>query len=376
MKLKWCRLCILPNTRPNLIFDKFGICNACNFSLNKKKINKFKILGEKKFDFLLKNKLKNNSQNNYDCLIPVSGGKDSTWQVSKCLEKGLKPLAITWRCPSRTHLGQMNLNNLISLGVDHFDITINPKVEKKFILKTFVKLGSPAIPMHMAIFNLANRIAANFKIPLIVWGENSAKEYGYKEESDLNKKSLDKKWIKNYGVTNSTLAEDWADNSIKIKDLFLYSDKINNNFKPYSIFLADYFNWDPIKSFNKAKKLGFKEAKYPKTGLYDFADIDDNFISIHHFLKWYKFGFSRLFDNLSIEIRNQRINKSDAINIIKSKGLNFPKNDIKKFCNYLEISPKKFYFYCEKFRNKKIWKFNSKTKKWFISDFLIQNFRW
>ena len=90
--------------------------------------------------------------------------------------------------------------------------------------------------MHMAIFNLANRIAANFKIPLIVWGENSAKEYGYKEESDLNKKSLDKKWIKNYGVTNSTLAEDWADNSIKVKDLFLYSDKINNNFKRIQFF--------------------------------------------------------------------------------------------------------------------------------------------
>ena len=118
--------------------------------------------------------------------------------------------------------------------------------------------------MHMAIFNLANRIAANFKIPLIVWGENSAKEYGYKEESDLNKKSLDKKWIKNYGVTNSTLAEDWADNSIKVKDLFLYSDKINNNFKPYSIFLADYFNWDPIKASIKLRSLVLKKQNIQK----------------------------------------------------------------------------------------------------------------
>ena len=82
----------------------------------------------------------------------------------------------------------------------------------------------------------------------------------------------------------------------------MYSDKQNLNYKSYSIFLADYFKWDPLISYKVAKKRGFKSLKSAKTGLYDFADIDDNFISIHHYLKWYKFGFSRLFDNLSIEI--------------------------------------------------------------------------
>ena len=290
------------------------------------------------------------------------------------MESGLTPLAVTWKCPSRTKFGQYNLDNLVSLGVDHFDVTINPKIEK-LIYKTFNK-DAAAIPMHLAIFNLSNRIACNFRIPLIVWGENSAKEYGYKKKDHLLKKNLDKEWVKNYGVTNSTLAEDWIDKEIKLKNIILYSDKQNLKNKPYSIFLADYFKWDPLISYKVAKKRGFKSLKSAKTGLYDFADIDDNFISIHHYLKWYKFGFSRLFDNLSIEIRNKRITREKAIKIIKKKGLNVPRQDIKIFCKYLGISQKKFEEVCEKFRNKKIWKFDRKKKKWFMPNFLITNFNW
>ena len=96
----------------------------------------------------------------------------------------------------------------------------------------------------------------------------------------------------------------------------------------------------------------------------------------HHYLKWYKFGFSRLFDNLSIEIRNKRITREKAIKIIKKKGLNVPRQDIKIFCKYLGISQKKFEEVCEKFRNKKIWKFDRKKKKWFMPNFLITNFNW
>ena len=374
--MKWCKICVLPDTRPNLTINKNGICNACEFSLEYKKRKTFKPHGRKHFNLFVNNiiKKKNKKKNNYDCLIPVSGGKDSTWQVVKSLENGLTPLAITWKCPSRTKIGQKNLDNLTKLGVDHFDITINPKVEKKFILKTFLKLGSPAIPMHMAIFNLSKRLAINFKIPLIIWGENSAKEYGYKSKNHLFKKNLDSEWIKNYGVTNSTIIEDWFDSSITQKNTILYSDKFDSKFKPISIFLGDFFRWDPYTTYKVSKRNGFQEAKNSKTGLYDFADIDDNFISIHHFIKWYKFGFSRLFDNLSLDIRSGKITRKNALKIIKRKGFDVPHEDIRYFCRYLGISKNYFFKTCEKFRNKKIWQYDKKRKKWFIKEFLIKNF--
>jgi uncharacterized protein (TIGR00730 family) len=126
MNIKWCSNCLLPNTRPNLTFDKNNLCSACKNFENKKKIN----WKERKIEFeKIVNSLKSKKRR-YDCVIPVSGGKDSTWQTIKCLEYGLNPLAVTWKTPQRTIIGEYNLRNLISLGVDHIDWTVNPYIEK------------------------------------------------------------------------------------------------------------------------------------------------------------------------------------------------------------------------------------------------------
>ena len=154
-------------------------------------------------------------------MIPVSGGKDSTWQTAKCLEMGLKPLAITWKPPGRTNIGQRNLENLIRLGVDHIDYSIDPKVEAKFMLKAFTKFGSTAIPMHMALFNLPLSISTKFRIPLIIWGENSAFEYGNSKKDDIGF-TLDSNWVKTYGVTQGTTAKDWIGIDLTKKELTPY----------------------------------------------------------------------------------------------------------------------------------------------------------
>ena len=107
--MKWCRKCVLPDTRPHLTIGDDDICNACKNHNQKQLVN-----WDERYSSLLKivNESKARSKG-YDCLIPVSGGKDSTWQTVKCLELGLRPLAVTWRTPSRTEIGQKNLDNLI-----------------------------------------------------------------------------------------------------------------------------------------------------------------------------------------------------------------------------------------------------------------------
>ena len=127
-QIQYCKKCLLPNSRPGIIIDENGISNVWKDS-NKKIIN-FK---EKKLQFKELVKYAKSNSKGYDCIVPVSGGKDSTWQVIKCLENGLNVLAVTWKTPARTKIGQINLDNLVSLGVDHIDYQINPKVEKKFI---------------------------------------------------------------------------------------------------------------------------------------------------------------------------------------------------------------------------------------------------
>ncbi|MDA7604045.1 N-acetyl sugar amidotransferase [Candidatus Pelagibacter sp.] len=373
MKLIWCKNCLLPNSRPNLVIEKNGNCSACNSFSSKRDASWEK--KEQEFVALVK-KIKSKNLR-YDCIIPVSGGKDSTWQTIKCLEYGLNPLTVTWRSPQRTPIGQYNLDNLISLGVDHIDWTVNPKIEKVLTFESYKKFGAIAIPMHLAIFNIPMLIASHFKIPYIIWGENSAVEYGNLSKQD-NQKVLNEKWYKNYGVTHNTKAKDWVSKNLpknKMSSYFDYKSYGKEHYNPVSIFLGYFFKWDPHKTYEISKKFGFKAENSARTGYYKFADIDDNFISIHHWLKWYKFGFTRIFDNLSLEIRNKRISRKKAIEIIKSDGLKPPIDDIIKFCNYCNISKKKFFQIAEKFRNKNIWKKN-KDKKLYIADFLIDEWKW
>tara|TARA_Y100001958_G_C21247329_1_gene578503 strand:+ start:4687 stop:5781 length:1095 start_codon:yes stop_codon:yes gene_type:complete len=355
--IEWCKKCVLPNTRPNLKFNSNGICSACVNNEKKRIINWD--LREKKFKELVK-KIKKLSKG-YDCLIPVSGGKDSTWQVLKAKKFGLKILAFTWKTPFRTKIGQQNLNNLVNLGVDHIDWTINPKLEKKITKKTFRLKGSTAITMHSAIFNLPLTVASNFNIPLVLWGENSSYEYGDDKNISSNY-ILDDKWKKKYGVTNDI---DLIKILKKEKNIFSNSYNIFNHSKKntiFSVFLGHFFKWDPLSIYREIKKFGFSESSKPKVGYYNFADIDDDCIMpIHHWLKWYKFGFTRKFDNLSIEIRNNRMSRLRAVDLLKKENYKPPLKAINKFCKYYGFSKKEFFRICEKFRNKRIWEKKNKV---------------
>jgi N-acetyl sugar amidotransferase len=368
--LIYCKKCVLPNTRPNINIDVNGICDACK---NKRK--KIDWVVRKKL-FLTKIRKVKNTDNSYDCIIPVSGGKDSTWQVIVALKYGLRPLCVTWRNPDRTKIGQKNLDNLINLGVDHVDLTINPKILKYFTKKAFVQMGNPALPMHMAIHSLAQKFAYKFGCKLIIWGENSADEYGSNTKKFKNQKMV-KGWLKEFGVTNGTVADNWYDHVLNKKNMeFFKYLEISKLKKIESIFLGYYFKWDPKKIYKLVSKKNFVVLKSPKVGIYNYADIDDNFlITIHHWIKLFKFGITREWDNYSLEIRNKRISRDKVIMLLKRKGIYEPKKEIKLFCKYIGISEKQFFNICNKFRNKKIWKKN-KNRIWEIKNFLIPGFNW
>jgi N-acetyl sugar amidotransferase len=371
--LRYCKLCVLPNTRPNLAFDVSGVCQACRTHAQRPDVDW--AAREKDFRALADGVKRRTS--GYDCVVPVSGGKDSTWQILKCLEYGLRPLAVTWKTPARTAVGQQNLDNLVALGVDHIDWQVNPKVEARFMLKAFERFGSTAIPMHLAIFSMPLRIAADFGIPLVVWGENSAIEYGNAEVAQAGHK-LDRKWLKTYGVTHGTSAADWVDSDLSSKDLAAYFGPDPDALEARgtrAVFLGHYFAWDPEATHAVARAHGFRgNSEGSRTGYYDFADIDDDFISIHHWMKWYKFGFTRLFDNLALEIRNGRMTREQAIDVIRRGGDQTPLKDIKKFCAFAGIPPSRFFDIAERFRNHDIWL--QKDGNWTIPGFLIPDWDW
>ena len=372
--MRYCQHCVLPDTRPGLTFDARGVCSACVGSQEKKLAIPWRERRQT-FERLLK-KVKR-LKRSYDALVPVSGGKDSTWQVVKCLEHDLKVLAVTWKTPGRTVLGQQNLDNLVNLGVDHIDYSIDPDIERRFMLKTLERVGDTAVPMHMALFAIPLRLAVALHVPLVIWGESPHMEYGGGRTERRND-TLDREWLKRHGILHGTSAKDWIGRDLTARELEAYrlpSDKEFQERKLRSIFLGYYLPWDPGETFRVASAHGFQHrVEGPRIGYYNYADIDCDFISVHHHFKWLKFGFTRLFDNLAIEIRNGRLTRDDAIGILAKRGDQTPREDIEKLCAFLRITHKRYRAVEEKFRNRDVW--SREKGVWKIKDFIVKDWSW
>ncbi len=371
--VEYCQSCVLPNTRPGVSLNADGVCQGCINAAQRSRIDWKARASE--FARLAENTRRQSTT--YDCVIPVSGGKDSFWQVLTCLEHGLHPLCVTYAYPGRSPLGEQNLRSLVEIGVDHIDFRLNPRVERAFVDKAFRKTGISGLVSHMAIYSYPVRVALTRGIPLVVYGENSAWEYGT-EDDRLMGSRVDRAWLASFGVTAGTTAEDWVDDELSATDLApltLPSDTELESTSTRAIFLGHYFRWDPKNSLRVAKAAGFQSrAEGPRVGHYDFVNIDDDMIGVHHHLKWHKFGVTRSWDTLSMEIRNGRLSRADAVRALRDLGDETPWDDIRVFCGYLGMSQDDYFRIAEGFRNEKLW--SRRDGRWVIDGFLVPDFPW
>lgn len=369
----YCQRCILPETRPGVRLDAQGVCNGCRNVEIKARIDWSSRAAE--FEAIVADAKRRNAE--YDCIVPVSGGKDSHWQLLTCLEHGLHPLCVTYTYPGSTELGKANLRNLIEIGVDHLQLTVNPKVERRFTELAFRRKGISGLVSHMGIFAFPIRIAAQLDIPLVIYGENSALEYGTEDERLIGAR-LDSDWLQSFGVTDNTQAADWIGDGLTREDLtpyFLPSDEELARKNITAIFMGWYMRWDPEQSFRVASAHGFRErSEGARVGHLNYVNIDDELIAIHHHPKWHKYGITRTWDTLSIDIRMGRMTRDEAIERIAAAGDETPWDDIGHFCKYVGISAAEYFRILEKFRNEEIW--TRRDGRWVIDDFLIDDFDW
>ncbi|MBR2164235.1 MAG: N-acetyl sugar amidotransferase, partial [Campylobacter sp.] len=217
--MRFCTKCVMPETKPNLHFDQDGVCDACRSQENK---NVDIDWNARKIEFLeLIKKYKKHPI--YDCVIGVSGGKDSTFQVLTMLNLGLNPLCVCFEPTIPTKVGRKNLKNLNNLGVDIIHIKRDPIVYKKLAKEAFKRTGDNEWQNHLGIFTCVPRIAVNFGIPLIIWGESPQIEYGGPATSKDNN-ILDKNWLDKFGGLLGTSIEDMIGvDGLDEKDLYFYT---------------------------------------------------------------------------------------------------------------------------------------------------------
>jgi N-acetyl sugar amidotransferase len=370
---RYCVRCILPDTRPGVKLDADRVCRGCR-NADMKAVIDWAARGREFEQIAAKARARKRP---HDCIIPVSGGKDSFWQVVTCLEHGLRPLCLTYVYPGRTPLGERNLRALIGLGVDHREFRLDPDIERAFIEKAFRSTGISGLVSHMAIYAYPVHVAVAEDIPLVVYGENSAFEYGSDDES-LTGGRVDRRWLRRFGVTNGTTVEDWYDDVLvaeKLAPLLLPSNEVLAEKGIRAIFLGHYAPWDPERSRGIAHRHGFQaRAAGARVGHYDFVNIDDDMIGVHHHPKWHKFGITRTWDTASMEIRAGRLTRDEAIALVRARGDETPWDDIRLFCQYLGIDQSEYFAILEQFRNRSLW--IRRDGRWCIDDFLIPDFPW
>lgn len=343
----YCKTCLFPNTKPDINFNSQGICDSCVSA--KKKHGLYKSINwkirSKQFDQILK-KSKNFSTNYYNCIVPVSGGKDSTWQVyaMKKIHK-MRPLAITFDQFDQTDLGKKNLETLKEIGVDHVHFTLSPVLIKRLVKIGFEIVGDPYWINHVGILTVPIHFACKFNIPLVVYGENPLFEYGG-PEFDRDNYVMDKKWRQQHGGMRGLREDDLLGKDIDMEDikmLFFPSDDEIRRAKVQAVFYGHFFKWDPLKHTEFVKKFGWRQLKKPQVGSWSLTEnIDMRFIDLREKIKYLKYGYGRATDQLNIAIKLNRISRKEALKIVKKiDGLADPKNE-KAFCNYLNISREKY----------------------------------
>ena len=357
--MKYCKECLYPETKPEINFDNDGICAACKTLEKNQKIN----WNERRLELkkILDN-YKSDDGSNYDCIIPVSGGKDSTYQTHIIKnEFKLNPLVVSFHPRDFTELGRKNLDNLKNLGVDCIEFTSNPKIYKKLAKFGLMELGDCAWPEHMGIFTVPVQVAVSYKIPLIIWGENPQMEYGG-PASVSNTQFLDKEWNEKHGgyFLDKVKPTDMVKYGIKLKDLqpYLYpSDDDIKKIGVTGIFLGYYLKWDARKQLDVIKKMGFSTLEKNNEGTYtNYENLDTKFVAMHDYFKFLKFGFGRATDHASIDIRNNRITREQGLDLVKEYDGKIPLRYFDEFLKEFELTEDEFIEICEKFTNKDIFK--------------------
>ncbi len=365
--LTYCTNCLMPDTKPDLSFDEEGVCSACNSFKNRSEVD----WSERKSELeAILEKYRSKDGATWDCLIPVSGGKDSTFQVIKMLQMGMNPLCVTSTTCDLSEIGKRNIENIKELGVDYVQFSPNPVVRSKLNRIGLMQVGDIAWPEHLGIFTLPVRMAVQYKIPLIVWGENSQNEYGGPAAASENN-VLNRRWLEEFGGLLGLRVSDLEGlEDIQKKHIIPYQYPADTELKDVGVtgvFLGYYLPWDGLTNALIAQAHGFESyGKVIEGSVVDYENLDNHQHGIHDYFKFLKFGFSRATDIACLHLRRGRLSREDALEMIKKQDGKFPWSYLGKpledILAPLEITVDEFTKICDRFTNKKIFKLDVKGK--------------
>ncbi len=357
----YCSSCLYPSSSAvPLQFNEKNICTGCLINSEKKIIDWEQ--RKKEFVELIK---QNKTNESYDCLIPVSGGKDSFFQAHTIKELGYEALLVTYNGNNYSKTGLKNVEIMREVfGFDHIFYTPAISTLKKLNRLGMTIMGDMNWHNHCGIMTYPIKVAVEKKIPIIVWGEHGRADVGgmYSHDDFIE-------FSKRHRYEHDLRGYEWNDiidlskkNNEKLSsnemDAWKYpSDEEINDIGVRGIYLSNYFYWDANEHFELVrKKYGFQiheegfERTYRKFSNLD--DIHEN--GIHDYMKFIKFGYGRCTDHCSKDVRSGKLSREQAIQEIKKRD-HIKSNDLNRWLKYVNWSEDYFDKVADTFRDKRTW---------------------
>lgn len=361
--LRYCSRCVMPDSKPDLTFDGNGVCSACRAYESRQFIDWTARRNE--LSTLLSGF--RSSNDNWDCLVPVSGGKDSTYQVIKMLEFGMNPLCVTATTCDQSEIGWRNIENIKKLGVDHIQFSPNRSIRAQLNRIGLLEVGDISWPEHVGIFTIPVRVAINYGIRLIIWGENSQNEYGGPAVAQ-ERNVLDRSWLEEFGgllgLRVSDLGETYGISQHHLIPYQYPSEEQLASAGITGLFLGHYLPWDGMTNYLLSQANGFESSPTTVEGsMVTYENLDNYQTGIHDYFKYLKFGFSRTTDLACLHVRRNRISRDEALQLVRTLDGCFPWTYLGKplaeILKPLNLSLTEFEEVCDQFTNRNIFRTDS-----------------
>lgn len=344
-ELRRCKKCLLPETHESITFDENGVCSVCRqVEFKKEKIDW--VRRKQELTELIESY---RGKYDYDCIVPFSGGKDSTWTLYYLMkEYKVKPLVVRFDHGFlRPNLNENTTRVLRNLGADFHTFTPNWKVVQKLMLQSFLEKGDFCWHCHTGIFSYPMHVAIRYNVPLIFWGEPSSEYtsyYGYDQDEEVDEKRFNR--VTNLGITALDMA------------VRLGGNLDERDFKPYmypplkelrriqcrSVCLGSYIPWD-VKTQSKIiqDEVGWNGDLVENVpGQYNYEKIECYMQGVRDYIKYIKRGYTRPTHLASIDIRNNRMSRNEGIEMVdKFEGKEPP--SLKIFLELVGITRDEFY---------------------------------
>jgi len=313
-----CKVCVMPDTRPDSEFVD-GVCSACIAYAKRPEIDWD--LRKKQLVDLLDSHRRKGAE--FDCIVPSSGGKDSTYQVLKLIELGARPLVVTATTCHLTEIGRRNIDNLARYATT---IEVSPNKAVRAVLNRIglEMVGDISWPEHVSIFTTPFKVAEQMQIPLMFYGENPQNQYGGPLDSQ-EARTMTRRWVSEFGGFLGLRPRDLIGTyGLEERDILHYCPNLPSQFMPEAHFLGQYLPWDSHQNAAVALESGMQGWCPSEANWWNFENLDNAQTGLHDHMMYRKYGYGRGCAQISCDVRQSLISRDTAMQWVHESDGVFP----------------------------------------------------